>query len=148
MKKKVPTYRKVGQLRHSLKKGKDLKYKLKLSSDCCTCNRSRCSFQQQNYSPSRFQEIHTCKTLCSASSPVITSTLSNRIFSTGLEIQAAADSISVAFLNKALSVGKKKKNNEILSMQGIFWEYFQDNETSTQDVTSVIPVVSDIVQCY
>lgn len=45
-----------------------------------------------------------CNTLCSASSPVITSTLSNRIFSTGLEIQAAADSISVAFLNKAVFV--------------------------------------------
>lgn len=54
-------------------------------------------------------DIQTCNTLCSASSPVITSTLSNRIFSTGLEIQAAADSISVAFLNKALSEGKKNK---------------------------------------
>lgn len=49
--------------------------------------------------------------MCSASSPVITSTLSNRTFSTGLEIQADVDSISVVFLNKAVSVGEKKKGN-------------------------------------
>lgn len=76
-------------------------------------------FQQQNCSPSRLYERHTCNTLCSASSPVITSTLSNRIFSTGFEIQAAADSISVAFLKKAVSVGGEKKK-EILSVQRIF----------------------------
>lgn len=101
---------------------------MKLFSDCCSCDWSRYSFQLLNYSPSRFYEIHTCNTFCSASSPVITSTLSNRIFSTGLETQAAADSISVAFFNKGLSVGKKK---EILSVQGIFWEYFLDNKTIT-----------------
>lgn len=70
------------------------------------CNRS---FQQQNCSLSRLYEIHTCNTLCSASSPVITSTLSNRIFSIGLEIKAAADSVSVAFLNKAVQKQKQHK---------------------------------------
>lgn len=58
--------------------------------------------------------------MCSASSPVITSTLSNRTFSTVLEIQADVDSISVVFLNKAVSVGEKKKKKEILSVKGIF----------------------------
>lgn len=71
------------------------------------CNRSRCPFQQQNCSLSRLYETHTCNTLCSASSPVITSTLSNRIFSAGLEILAADDSISVSFLNKDVSIGEK-----------------------------------------
>ena len=60
--------------------------------------------------------------MCSASSPVITSTLSNRIFSTGLEREAAADSFSVALLNKAVSVGGGGKKKEILSVQGVFSE--------------------------
>lgn len=83
----------------------------------------RHSFHQQNCWQSGRYEIHTCNTLCSSSSPVITSTLSNRIFSPGLEIWAAADSVCVAFLNKAVPVGKEKerKIKEIfISVEWVF----------------------------
>lgn len=84
-------------------------------------------------------EIHTCNTFCSASSPVITSTLSNRIFSTGLEIPAAADSISVVFLNKAVPVGGKKKGNPFYT-GNIFRK-----KNLAHRMASVIPVVSGII---